>query len=284
MRTRRVLSDVATAALLATVLAAAAINVHALRDDLDSPRTVVVPVPTTSTPTPPFDVASLPVPAPDQVLPLPVTDARMNDVRGIARPRTDALTPAWAGPDASVPPVVALEPTTLGQPAAWLVVEERPDWTRVLVPLGRGALPSQNQTAVNRRAVWVRASAVTVEPVVTKVLVERGAQTVTVSSPSATVHLPAAVGKHGSTPTPAGLGQVVAHADTPHGVAALTSFQSEALDAFDGAPPVIAFHADPEGGAAIRRPGGASNGCVRLLAADVPVLLALPLGTPVWIV
>jgi hypothetical protein len=209
-----------------------------------------------------------------------------DDVSVIAHPHA-TLTPAYATPDDTEPPILALESNTLEQPAAWLATAIQGDWLQVLVPLGRGALPSDDPAAVNGRAVWLCSNDVDLHPTQASVVVDISERTATITQPDGRVtSVGVGVGREGDTDTPRGLGSLVAFASNPAGLSvAVTSMQSTRLDGYDGADfASFALHPDPELGAAVGE--ARSNGCIRMDASDYSELIdpALPLGTPVWVV
>ena len=194
----------------------------------------------------------------------------------VATPR-ERLTPAWASPDASRPPVLALEGHTYESRAAWLVTGSEGDWVQVLVPLGRGALPSDDARRVNRQAVWVERSSVRVAPVRARVVIDVSERSLTVVRAGERVTIPAAVGVAGVSDTPRGVFAIAAHTTAQVGDVVLLTAQSERLDGFYGTSyAATAIHVGPQVGQAV------SNGCVRLTAGDFAEHLAtLPVGTPV---
>jgi len=274
----------AAAGAVAAVLAVSPPGVQpAQTRDPFSPPAVVVAA--TVEPAPP--AAVVPAPDPDlpvatagSIIPAPIPGAGLDDVVGIAVPVADR-TAAYAEPGGEG--LLVLDRTVAGRPRVWLAVGEQDGWVQVLVPLGRGALPSTDPAAVNGRAVWVPAAAVDRAPIDSSVVVDISERTATITSAARqTVVVPVAVGREGISETPTGLGYVVDFFEDPHlGTVALTSMQSTMLDAFGGAPfALTAFHADPEHGRAIGK--AQSNGCIRLHADDFAAHLAsLPLGTPV---
>ncbi len=231
---------------------------------------VAAPVP------PPVDPATLPRPSLEGILPadLPVADG----ATGLAATPRQALTAGYTAPDGEA--VIALEADGLGLQARWAVTDTVEGWVQVLVPFGRGALPSVDPARTNHVAAWVPADAVDISSaaVVTLDLSDR---TLAVGERT----FPVGVGRD-VTPTPTGVCAVAGHVYDPHvGDALLTSCQSLAMDEFygDTGYAAIALHADTEGGAAVGQ--ARSNGCVRMHAGDFAELLAtLPAGSVVEIV
>lgn len=244
-----------------------------------SPTTTEAPVVVAPAP-PPEPDAALPVATVESIIPAPRPELGLDDVVGVAVPRNDR-TAAAAEPGG--PDLLVIDRTVEGRPRVWLAVGERDGWVQVLVPLGRGALPSADPAAVNGRAVWVPAATVDLAPIDSRVVVDISDRQATITGADRrTVVVPVGVGREGVSDTPTGLGFLVDFFEDPHlGTVALTSMQSTTLDAFGGAPfALTAFHADPEHGRAVGQ--ARSNGCLRLHDADFAAHLAnLPLGTPV---
>lgn len=234
------------------------------------------PTPTPEPPAPPVDPATLPRPALEAILPSGLPTAR--GATGLAAVPRDALVVGYTAPSGT--PAIALEAAGLGIQARWAVTDTSAGWVQVLVPFGRGALPSVDPERTNHVAAWVRAADVEVTPAAVLTL-SLAARTLTVGDRT----FPVAVGRD-ATPTPTGLCAVVGQVFDPHvGDALLTSCQSQAMDEFYAGTgyAVIALHADPEGGAAIGH--ARSNGCVRMRAGDFTELLAaVPAGSVVQIV
>ncbi|GGM18304.1 L,D-transpeptidase [Promicromonospora citrea] len=250
-----------------------------------SPSPTPTPSPTPSEPEPSpaaFAVADLPTPSIDGLLPreLPQVDvAALDDLPdAVAQPKSER-TPAWARPDVAVPPVLALENAYYDAQARWLVVERREDWVRVLVPYGRGALPSQDPERVNGASAWLRAEDVVLRTERRSVLVDVSDRTVTLHEADGTrEQLSVAVGAP-ETPTPLGLTQVFTVTEAVNtGLSVFLSMQSEALDGFYGtAYAATALHVGEGQGQAV------SNGCLRLTPEDFERLTDLDPGVPVLI-
>lgn len=247
-----------------------------------SPSPSASPTPTPS-PTPAaFALASLPRPDIDGILPRELPLAKIGTLRGlpgsVAAPRSPRI-PVWHRPDVSTKPVLALESAYFDADARWLVLERRPGWVKVLLPYGRGALPSQDPEHVNGSAGWLRASDVVLRKENRSVVVDLSDRTVTVTrSDGSTARLAAAVGAP-ETPTPRGLTQVFTVTEAVNtGLSVFLSMQSESLDGFYGTNyAATALHVGVGQGQAV------SNGCVRLTSADFAQLADLDPGVPVLI-
>jgi hypothetical protein len=236
------------------------------------------PKPTPAT----FALASLPGPEIDGILPRELPQARIDTLRGlpgsVATPRSPRI-PAWARPDVTEAPVLALESTYYDADARWLVLERRPGWVKVLVPYGRGALPSHDPEKVNGVAGWLRASDVVLRKENRSVVVDLSDRTLTVKHADGTsARLAAAVGAP-ETPTPLGLTQVFTVTEAVNtGLSVFLSMQSESLDGFYGTDyAATAIHVGVDQGQAV------SNGCVRLTGADFEQLTGLAPGVPILI-
>jgi lipoprotein-anchoring transpeptidase ErfK/SrfK len=251
-----------------------------------SPSPSQSPSPTPSpTPTPtPADYSLRSLPRPDiaELLPraLPQAEVRsLEDLPGsVARPN-DPRIPVWASPDLAEAPVLALESRYYDAEARWLVLDSRPGWVQVLVPYGRGALPSRDPEKVNGSAGWLRGSDVLLIREKRSVLVDLSDRTVTVThADGSTDQLPAAVGAS-ATPTPRGITQVFTVTEAVNtGMSVFLSMQSEALDGFYGTDyAATAIHVGVGQGQAV------SNGCIRLTAEDFAGLTDLTPGVPVLI-
>lgn len=224
-----------------------------------------------------FDVDELPKPSVSSVYSGLAQASGTPSGWNIATPR-ERLTPAWSRPDASRRPVLALERRTFESRAAWLVTDSDDGWVEVLVPLGRGALPSDDPEQVNRQAVWVERSSVEVAPARTRVVIDVSDRSLTVvRHEGESVTVPAAVGVKGVSDTPRGVFAVAAHTTAQVGDVVLLTAQSERLDGFYGTSyAATAIHVGTGVGRAV------SNGCVRLTAdAYAEHVASLPVGTPV---
>jgi lipoprotein-anchoring transpeptidase ErfK/SrfK len=185
----------------------------------------------------------------------------------------------WPRPDVTKKPVLALESLYYDAEARWLVLERRPGWVKVLVPYGRGALPSHDPEQVNGSAGWLRGSDVTLEKERRSVVVDLSDRTVTVRHADGTSdRVPAAVGAS-ATPTPQGLTQVFTVTEAVNtGLSVFLSMQSESLDGFYGNDyAATAIHVGVDQGLAV------SNGCIRLTSADFELLAGLDPGVPVLV-
>ncbi|MFI6425831.1 L,D-transpeptidase [Promicromonospora sp. NPDC050880] len=241
------------------------------------------PTPSAPEPTPAaFALAGLPEPRIDRLLPheLPQSDVdRLRALPGsVARPKADR-TPVWAQPDATKKPVLALESAYYDAAARWLVLERRPGWVKVLVPYGRGALPSQDPERVNGTAGWLREDDVVLRAEKRAVLVDLSDRTITLRKADGTREtFPAAVGAP-ETPTPLGLTQVFTVTEAVNtGLSVFLSMQSESLDGFYGTEyAATAIHVGVGQGQAV------SNGCVRLAPGDFERFAGLDPGVPVLV-
>jgi lipoprotein-anchoring transpeptidase ErfK/SrfK len=280
-------------ALLGTALLGGAVWLGLLPRDEPSPAAATPsvspspsPSPTpkpTPTPTPAvYSLRSLPRPDIDALLPraLPQTEiGSLEDLPGsVARPNEFRI-PVWAGPDVTEAPVLALESRYYDAEARWLVLDSRPGWVQVLIPYGRGALPSRDPEKVNGTAGWLRGSDVVLIREKRSVVVDLSDRTVTVThADGSSDRLPAAVGAS-ATPTPLGITQVFTVTEAVNtGMSVFLSMQSEALDGFYGTDyAATAIHVGEGQGQAV------SNGCIRLASADFERLADLDPGVPVLV-
>lgn len=248
-----------------------------------SPSPSASPAPSKPEPTPAtYSLRSLPAPDIDGILPRELPRAEVNTLRGlpgsVAEPK-DARIPVWTEPDVTTAPVLALESSYYDAEARWLVLERRSGWVKVLVPYGRGALPSDDPEKVNGTAGWLRGSDVDLKREKRSVVVDLSDRIVTVEHADGTSdQLAAAIGAS-ATPTPQGLTQVFTVTEAVNtGLSVFLSMQSEALDGFFGNDyAATALHVGVGQGQAV------SNGCVRLTSADFEVLTDLDPGVPVLV-
>ncbi|WP_020017218.1 L,D-transpeptidase [Promicromonospora sukumoe] len=229
-----------------------------------------------------YSLAALPTPDIDGLLPAELPHTDLDSLKGlpgtVAEPKKGKI-PVWAEPDATEPPVLALEADYYEADARWLVLERETDWVEVLVPYGRGALPSDDPEKVNGVSGWLRASDVVEEQEQRSVVVDLSDRTVTVTHADGTQdELPAGIGA-AETPTPLGLTQVFTVTEAVNtGMSVFLSMQSESLDGFYGTDyAATALHVGKGQGQAV------SNGCVRLTSADFERLTDLEPGVPVLI-
>jgi lipoprotein-anchoring transpeptidase ErfK/SrfK len=279
---------------LAVVLLGAAAWVGLLPRDEPAPAAAIPsaspspsPSPSTPKPTPSptpaaYSLKSLPRPDIAELLPRALPQAEigsLEDLPGsVARPN-DSRIPVWASPDVTEAPVLALESRYYDAEARWLVLDSRPGWVQVLIPYGRGALPSSDPEKVNRTAGWLRGSDVLLIREKRSVVVDLSDRTVTVThADGSSDRLAAAVGAS-ATPTPQGLTQVFTVTEAVNtGMSVFLSMQSEALDGFYGTDyAATALHVGVGQGQAV------SNGCIRLSAKDFARLTDLTPGVPVLI-
>ena len=248
-----------------------------------SPSPSSSPTPPRPTPTPAaYSLQSLPRPDIDEILPRGLPRAEARSLEGlpgsVARPN-EFRTPVWTSPDVTKAPVLALESRYYDAEARWLVLESRPGWVKVLVPYGRGALPSRDPEKVNGTAGWLRGSDVLLIREKRSVVVDLSDRTVTVRHADGTSdRLAAAVGAP-ATPTPRGITQVFTVTEAVNtGLSVFLSMQSETLDGFYGNDyAATALHVGVGQGQAV------SNGCVRLTAKDFARLADLGPGVPVLV-
>jgi lipoprotein-anchoring transpeptidase ErfK/SrfK len=166
-------------------------------------------------------------------------------------------------------------PTSFGDPATFLVTEQRGDWLRV-------AIPVRPHTTEG----WIHRSQVTLSTTAYRIEVSLAARHVRLYDGTTMVtEAPVVIGKD-TSPTPTGRFFVTDHVSKSGGsygtgILALSAY-SQALDRFSDGVPVIALHGTnhPElVGQAV------SNGCVRMENATIDLLRAtVPLGTPVDII
>ena len=241
--------------------------------------------PTTPKPSPTpaaYSLKSLPRPDIAELLPRALPQAEvgsLEDLPGsVARP-DDSRIPVWADPDVTEAPVLALESRYYDAEARWLVLDSRPGWVKVLIPYGRGALPSRDAEKVNGTAGWLRGSDVKLIREKRSVVVDLSDRRVTVThADGSSDRLPAAIGAS-ATPTPQGLTQVFTVTEAVNtGMSVFLSMQSEALDGFYGTDyAATALHVGVGQGQAV------SNGCIRLTSADFERLTDLDPGVPVLV-
>lgn len=262
-----------------------------LRPDA-APEAAVVSVPpspsASSTPAPPeptpaaYSLPALPTPDIVELLPreLPLAEiGTLDDLPGSVAVPQDARIPVWGRPDVTREPVLALESRYYEAEARWLVVERRPGWVKVLIPYGRGALPSQDPERVNGSAGWLRTEDVSLRDEKRSVVVDLSDRTVTVRHADGTsAQLAAGIGA-AATPTPHGLTQVFTVTEAVNtGLSVFLSMQSESLDGFYGNDyAATAIHVGEGQGQAV------SNGCIRLTSADFEQLAGLDPGVPVLV-
>jgi hypothetical protein len=236
------------------------------------------PSPTPAT----YSLPSLPAPVIDEILPRQLPVAKIGTLKGlpgsVAVPDA-ARIPVWPRPDVTRKPVLALESLYYEAEARWLVLERRPGWVKVLIPYGRGALPSQDPERVNGSAGWLRSRDVTLREEKRSVVIDLSDRTVTVEHADGTSdRLAAAIGA-AATPTPRGLTQVFTVTEAVNtGLSVFLSMQSESLDGFYGNDyAATAIHVGEGQGQAV------SNGCVRLTSADFEQIAGLDPGVPVLV-
>lgn len=229
-----------------------------------------------------YSLAALPTPVIDELLPGELPHNELDSLKGlpgaVAEPKKGRI-PVWAEPDVTEPPVLALQADYYDADARWLVLERRTGWVKVLIPYGRGALPSDDPAKVNGVSGWLRASDVVESPEDRSVVVDLSDRTVTVTQADGSRdELPAGVGA-AETPTPLGLTQVFTVTEAVNtGTSVFLSMQSESLDGFYGTDyAATALHVGEGQGQSV------SNGCIRLTTADFERITDLEPGVPVLI-
>ncbi|GAB3164011.1 hypothetical protein GCM10027059_19320 [Myceligenerans halotolerans] len=246
------------------------------------PRDTASPAPSpspTPSPTPAeFDLAALEVPTIESVMPqMPRSQAAtLDDLPGtVAVPKEDR-TAVWSEPDISMTPRLALTATQYGYDARWLVLKSQGDWVQVLLPYGRGALPSSDPGAVNGAAGWVQKETVRIEQEDRSIVIDLSDRAMIVDADGEQVTIPAGIGAP-STPTPQGVAQVMTVTMASNtGLSLFLSAQSETLDTFAGVNyAATALHVGVGQGQEI------SNGCVRLTPQGFDAVKDLPAGVPV---
>jgi lipoprotein-anchoring transpeptidase ErfK/SrfK len=251
--------------------------------------TTTVPAPTTTAyPAPGLNqtvVATARVPEVQVLADLPpdapATGTPMVDRTSFAPPSTGSRAAApLPNPDLTVggrsktPLGWAIQsPTTFGDPAVFVVTEERGPWLRVQIPVRPDGTEG-----------WVRASDVALSTIDTRVVISLGARTLQAFAGDQLLAQTKVVIGGPNTPTPTGRFFVTDYtARVPTGsygpwVLPLSAF-SQTMDRFSDGVPVIAMHGTnhPEYVGQNR-----SNGCIRMPDAVIQTLRDhLPLGTPV---
>jgi lipoprotein-anchoring transpeptidase ErfK/SrfK len=164
-------------------------------------------------------------------------------------------------------------------PLVMLVVEQRDDWLKVLLPI-----------RPNGSSGWVKRSAVDLEGNPYKVVVELGEHRITVFNGNEVVlQEPVGVGASGRTPTTQGLFyttelfEVSPSQRAAYGpyAFALSGFSEVHYSFGDGGTGVLGIHGTSDTSSLGR---DVSNGCIRMSNAGITKLAnLLPLGTPVEI-
>jgi len=170
------------------------------------------------------------------------------------------------------------QPDDPPRPLVFLVVDEEPDWLRVLLPI-----------RPNGSNGWIRAGDVRLFEHDYRIRVELGAHRITVRKGTETIlEGPIAVGQ-AQTPTPGGLYYIKEllqppNPNTVYGPYAygLSGF-SNVLTEFEGGPGVVGLHGNNDPSVLGQ---DVSAGCIRMANADIVRLVeqvGLPLGVPVEI-
>jgi lipoprotein-anchoring transpeptidase ErfK/SrfK len=188
----------------------------------------------------------------------------------------------YSGPSTRTPARVLDNPWLVnpGEPATavpqvFLVETRKPDgWVRVLLPV-----------RPNGTSGWVRASDVTLSPVVFKVRVDLGAHRLTVFDQGRVVYRGPVADGAPATPTPVGRYyiRVLIKAPDPNTVygpyAYGLSSHSDALTSFDGGDAEIGIHGNDDASVLGE---SVTHGCIRIDNTEITRLAGmLPLGTPV---
>lgn len=205
----------------------------------------------------------------------------------LARPWADSFLVAdatgpgvalFSEPGVPVPSGRVMEnPTWEGLALTFLVRERSAEWLRV-----------QLMSRPNSALAWIRRSDVTLRRVEHHIVVERGANRLTLFRGEQQLFQVAVATGKAASPTPLGTFFVdgVVPLDPPHrsygtGQLSFTGF-SEVYTSFGGGVGQVALHGT-QNPALIGTP--ASNGCVRMTNADIEHLMDLaPTGTPVEVI
>lgn len=236
------------------------------------------------------ELAALPRPVINTILPADLPQAQPEDLLPLAAIPVNELTPGSIEPGGQ--PVLALEAdtNTVIEPITgrWTVVGQEPGWVRVMVPVGRRVLPSEADAPgeVNHAAVWVPADAVTLQDEEYRVVVSLSERTLTLYRGDREVATSSVgIGVESATETPLGLCTIIARVLIQTGdEALLTSCQSEDMDGFAGVNwATIAIH---EGyGFSLQSGGAVSAGCIRVTSAKFHQYLDdLRIGTPMIVI
>jgi len=238
------------------------------------------------------EMADLPRPVINRILPAGLPQVTPEDYQGFTAVPRNELTPGFADPN-DAEPVIALESytDTVIEPiaGAWAVTgfagEVGHGWVQVMVPAGRGALPSQDPSLVNHHAVWVPETLVDLHEEPTRIEVNVADRLLRVVQGEDVLHeFHVGVGIPGQSDTPTGLCAVIGHIQTQAAaLGLLTNCQSDAMDGYGGVDwAAFAIHQgagfDPSTGGAV------SNGCIRVPNQTfVDALSNINIGTPIII-
>lgn len=176
-------------------------------------------------------------------------------------------------PDGSIKSTMS-NPTSVGAPLTYLVVDSKPGWLKVDLPI-----------RPNGSTGWIKTSAVSLSNLVYRLQVSTEANKLTLYKGSTVIDtFPAATGT-GGTPTPHGsfyLVELLAPTNAGYGPYAFgLSGYSDVLSSFGGGPGQIGLHGTDDPSSIGH---SASHGCIRLSNADITRLARLlPLGTPIVI-
>ena len=205
----------------------------------------------------------------------------------LASPLPRPWAASWIVADAKVPRVALHSSPGVPVPSGRAMASPSPEGLhQVFLVRGRepGWLLAQIMSRPNSAMAWIRESDVTLRRVPNHIVVERGAQRLTLyHGEEVVLQVPVATGK-ASSPTPVGTFFVDARVRLSgnrsygDGQVSFTGF-SEVYESFGGGNGQVAMHGT-QNPALIGTP--ASHGCVRLTNADIRRVLELaPAGTPV---
>lgn len=238
------------------------------------------------------EMADFPRPVINQILPSGLPQVTPEDVQGFTAVPIQHYTPGFASPTDAAPSIVLESQTdTVIEPisGAWTVTgfagEEGSGWVQVMVPAGRGALPSVDTSLVNHHAVWVPESLVDLHEENTRIEISVGDHLLRVVRDGEVVsEFHVGVGVVGESDTPTGLCSVIGHIRTQaNALGLLTNCQSDMMDHYAGVDwASFAIHQgagfDPSTGGAV------SNGCIRVPDQTfVDELSDIAVGTPIII-
>jgi len=226
--------------------------------------TVVRPPPAPVAPPPAPAVKAVPLPA----VPLPATAHPATSVAQALAPVIDVFEPDGVSVLRSLD-----NPQPSGAPLMFVVVEQQPNWLKVLVPI-----------RPNGTTGWVRRQDVSLTSHTYSIVVELGAHRITAfKGTEPFLSEPVGVGTS-ATPTPVGLSYtkelIPESPGGPYGPYAfgLSAF-SDVLTQFNGGEGVIGLHGTNEPSAL---GSDVSHGCIRMSNQGITALAeTLPLGVPV---
>jgi len=228
----------------------------------------VQPAPTTTVVRPPAAPVAPPPPPVVKAVPLPATAHPSTSVAQALAPVIDVFEPDGVSVMRSLD-----NPQPSGAPLVFVVVEQQPNWLRVLVPI-----------RPNGTTGWVRRQDVALTSHTYSIVVELGVHRITAfTGTEPFLSEPVGVGTS-ATPTPVGLfytKELIAESPGgPYGPYAfgLSAF-SDVLTQFNGGEGVIGLHGTNEPSAL---GSDVSHGCIRMTNQGITALAeTLPLGVPV---